>query len=89
MLASSEATMPAVQFKRMNWFQKVPLWKYNEAWRKHHAQETGKFLDTTSAAMSSFTNAVVGQINGSGSITTQVAVQRIQAETQARLSKLI
>lgn len=79
--------MPAVQFKRMNWFQKVPLWKYNEAWRQHHAAATGKFLDNTAAAVNSFTAAAINQIDGTAEISAQAAVDRIEAAVKAKAAR--
>jgi hypothetical protein len=76
--------MAAVQFKRMNWFQKVPIWKYNESWRKHHAGVTSRFLDNSAAAVNSFTSAALGQVEGSAKIAAQIGVDRIQAAISAK-----
>jgi hypothetical protein len=79
--------MAVVQFKRMNWFQKVPIWKYNEAWRRHHAEQTGKFLDTTTAAINSFASASIGQMTGNAEIAARTAVDRVQAAVNAKAAQ--
>jgi hypothetical protein len=87
MLAASEGVMAVVQAKRMNWFQRIPFWKKNDAWRDYQKAKTDDYLANVTAANSRFATAAINQLQEGAKISAQIAVDRVQAEAKAKLDK--
>jgi hypothetical protein len=72
--------MASVQFKRMNWFQKRPLYKVMDAWRQRRREANAEFLSVSANAAARFANAQINLAQGSATLAGQQALLRVQDE---------
>ena len=76
--------MSAIQSKRLNWFQSVPVWKQFEARREANKARTDNFLANTNALSSNLGSATVNQATGMGDVYLQIAADRIKATSKSK-----
>jgi hypothetical protein len=78
--------MPIDKTGRFTWSKPSNYWKINESVRQLNRQKSQEFLAAGSIALAGLQTAFTNQIEGSGSLAAQAAVDRIKAMTS--LAKL-
>jgi hypothetical protein len=74
-----------MQVKRMNWFQKRPVYKIMEARRERHRTSIETFQANMAAAASTFAAAQTSLSSGLAEIAAQLVIQRSQTQLQAKI----
>jgi hypothetical protein len=67
-----------VQFKKMNWFQRVPVYEQMQAWREKHRAATEDFQSASASAMSTIATAQIDLFAGRAQITAQTVIDQTQ-----------
>jgi len=81
--------MPAIQSKRLNWFQSVPVWKQFEARREVNKARTDNYLANSTALGSNLGSATVNQATGMGDVYLQIAADRIKATSKSKPTDVV
>jgi hypothetical protein len=74
----------AISIKRFNWTRTPSAWESTSAWHTRQQQARVNFEASNSAANSSLFGASVSLTTGLGSIATNTASQRAQADALAK-----
>ena len=81
--------MSAIQSKRLNWFQSVPVWKQFEAQREANKARTDNYLANITTLSSNLGSATVNQATGMGDVYLQIAADRIKATSKPKVTETI
>lgn len=71
----------------MNWLQRTPLWKQNEAWRARRAAMRADFEANSAALANAFTGAMSNQGAGMVELATKAATARISDQLSAKIAQ--
>ena len=77
-----------IQIKRMNWYQKKPLYQVNQAWRQKRQAMISDFQNASASASAAFTGAQINRSAGMAALAAQASVARSQSEIQATIDSL-
>ena len=81
--------MSNLSIKRFSWLRTPSAWESTQAWRSRQQDARDKFESANASASTNFFSASTNLVTGMGSITAQVASQRIQQQAvKAALNKL-
>lgn len=65
-------------------YVKRSAWEINQAWREKRRQMVKSFQSEASTASSGLMTAISNQITGSATLTSQIALSRVQAQVAAK-----
>ena len=80
--------MADMRIKRMNWYQKRPLYKEVEAWREKRRAGIAEYQEASAAAASGFAAAQTSYSTGMATLAGKASLARIQNEIKAVASDL-
>jgi len=76
--------MIGVSTKKFNWLPQPSAWQQQENWRAKRQAMTQDFLSKNDAFASGFGTAMANQISGQATLTTQIVMNRLQAQAKAK-----
>ena len=76
--------MAIVQWKKMNWFRSPSPWQEAQTWSAKRRAMAQAYQANGANFMSGVVAAQTNSVAGSVTVTTQMALGRIQAEAQAK-----
>jgi hypothetical protein len=76
--------MAIVQWKKLNWIKTPSPWQQAQVWRAKRQAMAEAYRANGSNFMSGVVGAQSASFAGSVTVTTQLALTRIQAEAQAK-----
>lgn len=80
--------MSSISSNRFGWVRTPSAYQSLQAWHQRQASFRQDFEANQSAAMSAFGDAMSNQISQSGTISAQIALDRIQAAAKAKFAAI-